>query len=396
MAVPGPPSVPKFVPQHAVPTVEELSEFDLIVVLGSITDADRAVELGGVLDHLLDRRKLIALAYYVRLDEPGLTAIASRLLPTANMTHSPSGRPVRSIEAAWNGFFTSYGRSATSFANVDARVLAVVDATPAPLSVALEVFSRAGTLYVLPFHVGDRESQASLERVVFDLRDAIISDREQLLPLEYLADLRLPGEQDVLARIAELENDLATQQGEASKLYRYRLLLGRLHDDPLEEIVRDTLSVILEPTDFRVEDRPERFGEDFWITGPAGDVALAEVKGINSGVGRRQINQVDNHREALGRDTTELPGLLVVNAYRLDPDLSRKIGERIHPSIIGALRRQNVTLLRSADLYALLGRRLRGDAAGETLVDALRSGGGWLEVTDEQVMLHGTEGTGRF
>jgi len=202
MAVPGPPGLPKFVPQHAIPTVEELSEFDLIVVLGSISDADRAVELGGVLDHLLDRRKLIALAYYVRLDEPGLAAIASRLLPTANMTHGPSGHPVRSIEASWHGFFTSYGRSATSFANIDARVLGVVDATPAPLPVALELSSRAGALYVLPFHVGDRESQPSLERVVFALRDAIMSDREQMLPLEYLADLRLPGEQHVLARIA--------------------------------------------------------------------------------------------------------------------------------------------------------------------------------------------------
>jgi hypothetical protein len=384
-------SLPVFVPQHGVPTLAQLSEFDAIVVLGTIIDADRAVELGGVLDHLLDRRKTIALLYYVRLDEPGIAAIASRLLPTVTATHGPSGHHVMSTEAAWEGFFRSYGRSATSFANFDGRVLAVVAADPSPLPVALELSVRTGTIYVLPFHVGDRESHASLERVVFDLRDAITSDRAQMLPVEYLADLRLPGEQDVLDKIADLQNDLAAQNTEAARLYRYRLLLGRLHGDPLEELVRDALSVILESTDFRVEDRPERFGEDFWITGPGGDVALAEVKGISSGVGRREINQVDNHREERGYDTTDLPGLLVVNVHRQDTDLSRKTSEHVHPNTIAALRRQNVTLLRSADLYALLGRSLRGDAAGQILIDSLTSGGGWLEVTDEEVTLHGGE-----
>jgi hypothetical protein len=218
------------------------------------------------------------------------------------------------------------------------------------------------------------------------------SDHVEAGPIEYLADLRLPGENEVLGTIAELENELATQRAKADKLYRYRLLLGPLSGDPLEELVRDALSAVLEQTDFRVEDRPELFGEDFWIKGPAGDVALAEVKGINSGVGRSEINQVDNHREELGRDTTELPGLLVVNVYRKDPDLSRKVSARVHPNIVAALRRQNVTLLRSADLYALLGRQLPGETAAETLIDALTRGGGWLEVTDEQVTLRGDDG----
>ena len=389
---PGRWALPAFVPDHAVPTLEELSEFDLIAVLGGIALADRAVELGGVLDHLLDRGKTVALLYYVRLDDPGLAGIVSRLLPNFNMTHVGTGVPVRSTEPAWDGFFRSYGTSATYFANIDARVLAQW-ATGDPHPVALEISVRAGRVYVLPFHVGDLENRDSLERVVLDLRDAITSDHEQALPIEYLADLRLPGEREVLESIAELENDLATRQSEAERLYRYRLLLGPLYGDPLEELVRDTLGVILEGTEFRVDDRPERFREDFWITGPAGDVALAEVKGINSGVRRSEINQVDNHRDELGRDTTELPGLLVVNVFRKDPDLNRKVNEQVHPSIVAALRRQNVTLLRSADLYALLARRLRGDPAAETLIDALTSGGGWLAVTDKQVTLHGADDT---
>jgi hypothetical protein len=378
-----------FLPKETVPTLEQLAPFDLIVVLGTVADADRATELSGVLDHLFDRAKLVALLFYVRLDDPGLAAIAGRLLPFG-YTSIQRAVQVSATSPAWEGFFRSYGTSACQFINGDTRVLAVMPAEP-PQPAALELAVRAGTLYLIPFHVADRESPSSETRVIRDLVAAITSERAEMLPVEYLADLRLPGEEEVLETIHELEQDLATRQAEADRLYRYRLLLGPLSGDRLEELVRDALGVILEPTEFCVEDRPELFSEDFWITGPAGEVALAEVKGIGSGVGRREINQVDNHREKFERETSELPGLLIVNVYRNDPDLNRRTGERVHPNIVAALRRQNVTLLRSADLYKLLDRRLRGLSAGELLIRALTSGGGWFEVTDDGVTLHGGE-----
>src|SRR5206468_3529171 len=92
----------------------------------------------------------------------------------------------------------------------------------------------------------------------------------------------------------------------------------------------------------------------------------------------------DNHREDLGHDTADLPGLLVVNVFRNDDDLVRKLGERVHPDIVETLRRQNVTLLRTADLYYLLAHQLRHGSAGTILIDALANGGGWLEVTNEE------------
>lgn len=79
----------------------------------------------------------------------------------------------------------------------------------------------------------------------------------------------------------------------------------------------------------------------------------------------------------------------MVNVFRNDDDLVRKIGERVHPKIVEALRRQNVTLLRTADLYFLLAHRLREGTAVAVLIDALAKGGGWLEVTDEEIHLHG-------
>jgi hypothetical protein len=330
----------------------------------------------------------VALAYYVRLDDVGLKAIATRLLPMG-WTDIGSGVGARATVPEWEDFIRSYGTSATFFPESDARTLAVLANPDAEPAVALELYMGAGTLYVIPFHVGDTASMDSLGRLVLALGEAVVSGGVEVLPTDYLADLRLPGEQELLETINQLENEIGARRAEADRFYRYRLLLGALSGDALEELVRDAVGVILEPTDFRVEDPPERFGEDFWITGPDGNFALAEVKGINSGVSRREVNQVDNHREELGHDTTELPGLLVVNVHRKDADLGRRIDERVHPNIVAALRRQNVTLLRSADLYRLLAQRLRGEPAGRVLIDALSTGGGWLEVTDEQVQLHG-------
>ena len=375
-----------FIPQAEIPSVGYLGGFDLIVLLEAIEAPDRAVELSGVIDHLLARGKSVALLYRVRIED-GLKAVFDRLLGIG-YTNIGSGVPLTATAPAWEGFFRSYGTAATYFRDdLDARSLGALISGPSESRPAAFVMPfRAGTVYTIPFHVADVEQ--SHTRMIGDLIEAITSDRVDVFSPEYLADLRLPGEEELLGQIAQVEQDLAARRAEAERLYRYRLLLGPSTGDPLEELVRDAVDVILERTDYRVDDRPELFAEDFWLTGPDGDFALAEVKGVNTSVGRSQINQVDNHREELDRDTAELPGLLVVNVYRKDSDLSRKIGEDIHPQIVAALRRQNVTLLRSADLYNLLARQLRDGTAGETLIGALVNGGGWLQVTEEQVNVH--------
>jgi hypothetical protein len=160
--------------------------------------------------------------------------------------------------------------------------------------------------------------------------------------------------------------------------------MGTLHDAALEALVIDSVNRVLDRTDYSPEDREDTGGEDFWIVGPQGEVAIAEVKGISGDVRRRDVNQVDNHRSELGRSDDELPGLLVINTYRGDDDLERK-RQAPHPSVLRLLRSQNVLLLRGADLYELVSRAINGEHVGDRLVEALSAGGGWLEATPERI-----------
>jgi hypothetical protein len=121
--------------------------------------------------------------------------------------------------------------------------------------------------------------------------------------------------------------------------------------------------------------------EDFWIVGPDGDAALAEVKGINTNVRREDVNQVDNHREVIGRPQ-EFPGLLVVNIFRGHSGLDQR-ELAISGQTLSRAANSNVLILRTRDLYNLLIRKLDGADAGQELMDALDTGGGWLAVTHD-------------
>jgi len=80
---------------------------------------------------------------------------------------------------------------------------------------------------------------------------------------DYLAQLRLPGDDDVLAEVASLRGSLMGAENEAARLKHFRLLVGPLQDTALEELVIETLNEILAGSGYKAEDRPEASGEDF-------------------------------------------------------------------------------------------------------------------------------------
>lgn len=132
----------------------------------------------------------------------------------------------------------------------------------------------------------------------------------------------------------------------------------------------------------------ERYEEDFEILRRDDRVAIAEAKGVNRGVSLQDVNQVNQHRtEIVDASAEELPGLLVVNAFRSDDGIERRRTE-IHDRIRRHAVRMNVCVLRSVDLYALLERRLGGaDDAEEIAKVILKGGGGWLKVDRDTLEL---------
>ncbi len=211
------------------------------------------------------------------------------------------------------------------------------------------------------------------------------SDAAAVLPA-FLADLRLPGEDDVLSEIAETEATLNELRKRAAYLEHFRLLLGpRGSGAALEDLVIEALNLVLDATEYRAEDREDVGAEDFWIVGPDGDVALAEVKGVNTHIRREDVNQVDNHREATGKPQ-EFPGLLVFNISRGQDSLTQR-ELPVPGQTMTRAANSNVLVLRTRDLYNLLVRKVAGADAGQELLDAHGAGGGWLEVTLDSASL---------
>jgi hypothetical protein len=368
-----------------VPPRDDVVAADLIVLFGPFNDGDRALQIAGSLNAALQVGRTVVYACRVRPESTDLRTLERMIALTVN----PIGTAIRAtpVAPAFTDYFTAFGLAGATFPTIpdDSESLALAEYQNGPCAFATPV--GPGMLYVLPWHVA--QFTESYEELATALIDAVMQHREgaSLVLPAHLTSLRLSGEQALLDEIANLENELDSRRQTARELERFRHLLGRVEGDALERLVIDALNVVLAATPYEAEDREDVGREDFWITGQEGDLALAEVKGVGTGVRRPHVNQVDNHRAELDLETEAMPGLLVVNPFRGAESLERK-REQIHPDVIRHLRRQNVVLLRGADLYELLSRTTAGEPAAEHLLAALASGGGWLEVTASDVALH--------
>jgi hypothetical protein len=365
----------------------------IAVVLAGAGTADTGLELGGLLATMLQRGRIVIVAYNVRPDE-AQGRILSRLASIGVSYSIERGEQLHSTITAFDEYLLRYGISASAVRAEDDRVAAEVIARfpndPAgPESAAAARFSiGSGQLYVLPYHVAQLPPahDALVTAMLRAVREHQASGDHGVEVPPFLADLRLPGEADLLGDIDQMRETLHAAEEHAQALQSFRLMLGPASGERLEGLVIEAVNRILDGSDYRAEDRDDLGAEDFWIVGPAGDFALAEVKGINTSVKRVPVNQVDDHRSHLGHDDGEPPGLLVVNTHRGTEDLAAK-SEEIHPDVREHAHRQNVVLLTGLDLYELVGLAMAGHDAAADLIAGLETGGGLLRVRDGATQL---------
>jgi hypothetical protein len=355
---------------------------DLIIVLGPLADDRAARQLAGVVKVALRQSKATFIFGYPEYINGADAEFFADFFGDRPVIHVSSDS-VTGFPDEFRTYFTQYGRSAAAFSRSwtePARVIGWIrenEAVDAPTALCWES-DTSGAVYAMPYCLGRTESAGDM---LSTLCAAVVAHRDALavaLP-DYLSELRIGACETALrVELEQIEHDLAAKRADASALERWRYLISRTSGPPLVELVVDAVNVVLEGSRFRAEMRDDVAAEDFWIIGPDGDFALAEAKGISGGISRRNVSQVDSHREARGLQP-EFPGLLVVNVFRRDGDLTRKTTEEIAPNVISLAQHHNVTLLRTWDLYQLVGRKLDGENVGELLLDALRRAtGGWL------------------
>jgi len=98
----------------------------------------------------------------------------------------------------------------------------------------------------------------------------------------------------------------------------------------------------------------EQYVEDGIIYDDLGmPVFILEVKGVNGGLKREHVNQVDSHRELLGL-CAEIPGLLILNDCMDMDGLEQRKKKEFDPMQLDHAKKLNVKILRTTTLIELM------------------------------------------
>ncbi|RJP36912.1 MAG: hypothetical protein C4547_06545 [Phycisphaerales bacterium] len=185
---------------------------------------------------------------------------------------------------------------------------------------------------------------------------------------------------------AELHEQLDQHRAEAmrldAELDAHSKRKGALcfQSDPLVEVVFRLLRHVF---GLSVESEEKRI-EDAKILDDDGNIiAVAEIKGINRGFKREDVNQVDSHRERLDL-TADVPGLLILNTKVKAKSLAEK-DEPPHPDIIKKAVQENVLMIRTLDLLRYADLVESGAIEKEQFHSTILGESGWLRVKDGTV-----------
>jgi hypothetical protein len=129
--------------------------------------------------------------------------------------------------------------------------------------------------------------------------------------------------------------------------------------------------------------------EDFWLIDTGGEEwCIGEVGSFASGsVDRQKVGRLDDHRKSAGKPD-DFPALLVANTVHRRQSLAER-DEPIAPNVRARAADDHVLIVRTLDLIRLKQLDLQGKPATDSLLDAVRAGGGWFEVqADLSLMVH--------
>lgn len=272
------------------------------------------------------------------------------------------------------GAASSYFKSHNS--SLDLRVLAKASNLPVGI-----LFDQAK--YFLPSLVPDPRPDVITE--YFDhLVDAITSVHNKLnqtVP-EWVDAFKFTEESSLLDERTALLSRVSSIDLRHDQLIKYKTSL--VHTGPgLVATVSDILNVTL---GMKV-DMVEEFREDIKLIDNDGKVAcVCEVKGINKGVTRENINQTDSHRERSGFDAS-FPALFVANTnIKSARNIAEKEQEIAAEQVKHAVH-MRVLVMRTIDLLGLLRLVLARVLTTADARSLVLSNIGWLRVESDIVQV---------
>jgi hypothetical protein len=194
---------------------------------------------------------------------------------------------------------------------------------------------------------------------------------EAILEYKQRNDLHLPGwveaiefqTESVLRNdVKKLEEEIIQRREELSKWRRYKGILsasGNALNGLVVEILREYFKLDLHSQ--------EEFIEDAIIYAGDKPLFVVEIKGVNGGLKRDHVNQVDSHRERLGF-APEVPGLLVINDFSDIDGLAERKAKTFDALHVNHAEKLNIKILRTTTFLEIV-RRLESETdRGQKLI----------------------------
>lgn len=211
-------------------------------------------------------------------------------------------------------------------------------------------FEDSGRFFFLPYFSTKlgRDDVIAACRLTVEAVLAYKRKHDIYLP-SWVSELRFAAEERIQKDRGRLEEEILRLGDEARHWERRKSVLctsgGNLHRIVVE-ILRDFFGLNLKSR--------EKYVEDAVIYGDSEEVRfVVEVKGVNGGVRREHINQVDSHRERLKIDSS-IPGLLIINDFMDVDGLEIRKAKPFDQNHRSHAERLNVKILRAVTLFEMM------------------------------------------
>ncbi|CAE6831681.1 hypothetical protein LMG22931_06830 [Paraburkholderia nemoris] len=235
--------------------------------------------------------------------------------------------------------------------------------------------------YFVPSLVPDARVDVVTEylELLLDGVTAVHNKVHQTLP-EWITTYRFEEEDALSTKKSDLLSQVAEIDRRFEELNKFKAAL--FHSGP--ELVADVSAILQAALGVKI-DANDELREDIKLLGDDGTViAVCEVKGINRGVRRENINQTDSHRDRSGFDA-KFPAILIANTNIKSARSIAEKDQEIDAEQIRHAVNMHILVMRTIDLLGLLRIVLGREISQEGARSLVFQGVGWLRVSESRV-----------
>jgi hypothetical protein len=216
------------------------------------------------------------------------------------------------------------------------------------------------------------------------LCDALVTTRKKLqveIP-KWANEFRFEEESRIQEKKAGLLEEIRKIDDEINKYERYKRILIFDNDSLV-----DSVSEVFERGFSLKTDTYDELKEDLKIIDEKDKpIIFVEIKGVNRGVKREDINQTDSHRERAGLPA-DFPSILIMNTHIKNSRTLAEKNQDVAKEQVEYANKINVLVLRTYDLLGLLRLHLAKKISQGEVLEILTTKSGWLKVIDQQVQV---------